>query len=70
MGLENQKKAIFECSRHPMLLQVGTLRHFGICYTAVKRKLKFGLATWFQISKIQLFTNFCSYSQAHLNLRL
>ena len=57
-GARKPKKAIFECSRHQILLKVGTRLHFSRCYTVVRRKLKFGLVTWSQISKIQFFTIF------------
>ena len=52
------KEVIFECLRHQTLLKVGTLLHFSRCYTVVRRKLKFELVTWFQISKIQFFRIF------------
>ena len=52
------KEVIFECLRHQTLLKVGTLLHFSRCYTVVRRKLKFGIVTWSQISKIQLFRIF------------
>ena len=57
-GARKPKKAIFECSHHQILLKVGTLLHFSRCYTVVRRKLKLGLVTWFQISKIHFFTIF------------
>ena len=57
-GARKQKKAIFECSHHQILLKVGTPPHFSRCYTVVRRKLKLGLVTWFQISKNQFFTIF------------
>ena len=57
-GARKPKKAIFECSHHQILLKVGTLLHFSRCYTVVRRKLKLGLVTWFQISKLHFFTIF------------
>ena len=72
-GARKSKKAIFECLRHQILLNVGTLLHFSRCYTVVRQKLKLGWVTWFQISKNQFLkidtpspTFTCTYRRASL----
>ena len=58
VGLENLKKKIFKCWRHPMLIKVGTLLYLSLstCYGVIGQKLTFGIVIWSKISKIQMFT--------------